>query len=205
MRASRILSRIALTIFGVALLLLVALLLVPEPIPGQLPPLPFDTNGYSATVYRSPFPTYLPPHAALKDRLVFAIFRLSQSFDPYRPNPTNITFAGISNSPCSIQMLLNGCSQASGIRYLMPPDVAAGLVQFSCSNGANGVQWIAATETALQSGSPNWWDFKTKSRKQERLVLIRYPQQQAVLVLPESAAVEFRRTNNTGVIDPGSL
>jgi hypothetical protein len=182
------------------LLLLAGLLLVPETT-SKPPPLPFDTNGYFATHAIEFFPSHLPLHASLKDRLWFGYFKLWQMIHPYEPDPTNTTFAAIPFGPQPIEVSLNGCTQADGPRYFMPTDIAVGFIRFGGSNALNGRQWIAACETALQTGMPEILDPHTRSMRPEKLVLIRYPKQKTVLVLTATEAAEFRRTNSTGFID----
>ncbi len=201
MRAPQILRWLAAAVGALALALLIAHFLIPNVKSKPPPPLPFDTNGLVATTTYEIFPSHLPPHPSLKVWLLFAYLKLSR-YDPSRPNPTNTTFPAGPIGRCSIQGLLNQCNQASGVRYLMPIGVAVGIVQFGCSNALDGSQWITAFETALQSNQPDVWDAQTKRTHRENLVLIRYPEQRTVLVLPASAALEFRRTNQTGFIDP---
>jgi hypothetical protein len=202
MRASRILFRFTVVAGALMLVLLVVLFLIPDAETKPSPPLPFGTNGLVATTTYEIFPSHLPPHPSLKDRLVFAYVKLWLRYDPSRPNPTNWSFAASPVALCSIQGLLNQCNQASGVRYLMPIGVAVGGVQFGNSNALSGARWIASFEAALQSNTPDLWDAQTKRTHGENLVLIRYPEQRTVLVLPASEAIEFRRTNQTGVMDP---
>lgn len=111
------------------------------------------------------------------------------------------TFAANPFMACSIRGFLNQSMQVSGTRYLMPPDVAVGSVQFGTTNALNGRLWIAAFEAALETNKPSILDPQTRGMRQQNLVLIRYPKQKTVLVLTASGAAEFRRTNSTGVID----
>jgi hypothetical protein len=201
MRASKIFFRLLIAVVALMFLLLVALLLIPDT-GRRMPSLPFDTNGYIVTTTFDVMSLHPPPHASLGLRLRFAYWRLSEKLHPYEPNPTNTTYAASPVVPCSIQGLLNECMQTSGTRYMMPLDVAAGSVHFGNAIALDGRQWIDSFESALQTNTPEWWDFKAKRRYYENLVLIRYPEQKTVLVLPASAAREFRRTNSTGIIDP---
>ena len=84
---------------------------------------------------------------------------------------------------------------------MMPPFVAAGSVRFGNTNTLNGPQWAAAFEKALQTGTPEWWDAEQKKMRDENLVLIRFPEQRTVLVLPPEKATEFQRTNKFGKVD----
>jgi hypothetical protein len=198
-RPSRILVRLAVAVVALLLLLLVVLLLVPDSAPQ--PPLPFDTNAYFVTHAIEYFPSHLPLTASLKVRLWFGYFKLWETIHPYEPDPTNTTFAAVPFGPQPIAVSLNGCTQASGTRYFMPTNIAVGFIRFGGSNALNGRQWIAACETALQTGMPEILDPHTRSMRPEKLVLIRYPKQKTVLILTATEAAEFRHTNSTGVID----
>jgi RNA polymerase sigma factor (sigma-70 family) len=94
---------------------------------------------------------------------------------------------------CSISGLLNQCMELSGWQYLIDKSVAPGSVEFGGSaQPLNGEQWLAAFENALQTKTPEWWDAKTKKFRRENLVLIRYPNQKIVLVLPPEKAAEYQ-------------
>ena len=204
MRAPKIFFRLALVVVALAFLLLVTMMLIPDAKPKPPPPLPFDASGYTATSTYEVFPTHLPAHPTLRDRFSFAYMRLWRAFGSSEHDPATWTFAASPAGACGIQVLLNQCAQASGVRYLMPTEIAPGIIQFGNSNALKGGPWIASVETALQTKTPGWWDSRTKKWDQENLVLIRYPEQKTVLVLPASEAERFRRTNSTGVIDqPG--
>jgi hypothetical protein len=105
------------------------------------------------------------------------------------------TFPASTKTGCSIQGLLNQCAEVNGTRYLMPIGVAAGIVQFGNTNALDGPHWVAAFENALQSDRVQCWDSKTRITAPEHLVLLRFPAQKVVVVLPASAALEFQRTN----------
>jgi hypothetical protein len=91
--------------------------------------------------------------------------------------------------------------QVSGTRYLMPIGVAAGIVQFGNTNVLDGPHWVAAFEKALQSDGVQCWDPQTKRTGPEHLVLLRFPAQNVVVVLPAKAADEFQRTNGIHLTD----
>ena len=160
-------------------------------------PLPFDAKGFVGTT--PPTIASPPPNASLKDRinhfLIFKVMTKAQRADKYLFFPTPVT------NRCSIQGTLNECMGVWGDRYLMPPFVAAGTVRFGNTNMLNGPQWVAAFEKALQTGTPEWWDAEQKKMRDENLVLIRFPEQKTVLVLPQDKAVEFQRTNKFGKVD----
>jgi hypothetical protein len=198
-RPSRILFRLAVAVFVLLLLLVVAFLLVPDRAL-QPPPLPFNTNGYFVTRSYNFFPPP-PPNAPPMRRFWYACFKFSQKLHPYQMNPTNTTFAAMPVGLCSISGFLNQCTQASDMHYFMPSNIAAGVVYFGSPIALNGRQWIDAFENVLQTDGPSLYDPLSKTRLQQNLVLIRYPKQKAVLVLTSSDAWAFRQTNNTGAID----
>ncbi|HEX9046195.1 MAG TPA: sigma-70 family RNA polymerase sigma factor [Verrucomicrobiae bacterium] len=107
-------------------------------------------------------------------------------------HPLNYSFPISPVQLCSINGLLNQCMEVSGWRYLMDKDVAAGGVNFGCPKVMNGEEWVAAFENALRTGAPGWWDQKSKKFRQENLVLIRYPKEKTVLVLPKDKAEKYR-------------
>jgi hypothetical protein len=91
--------------------------------------------------------------------------------------------------------------EVDGTRYLMPIGVAAGIVQFGNTNVLDGPHWVAAFEKALQSDGVQCWDPQTKRTGPEHLVLLRFPAQKVVVVLPAKAAAEFQRTNGIHLTD----
>ena len=92
---------------------------------------------------------------------------------------------------CSIHGLLNQCMEMSDVRYLIDKNVAAGSVNFGHTNTLNGTQWIAAFESALQTGQPEWYVSESNQFRKENLVLIRYDSK-TVLVLPTDRASQYR-------------
>ncbi len=106
--------------------------------------------------------------------------------------PLDWTFPVSSVQGRSISELLDDCMAVSGWRYLIDKDVTAGTVQFGSSNVMYGEEWVAAIESALQNGRPKWLDQKTGLWRQENLVLIRYPAQKTVLVLPQDKATAYQ-------------
>ncbi len=107
-------------------------------------------------------------------------------------HPLNYTFPIEPVQRCSISGLLNQCMEVSGWHYLIDKEVAAGGVQFSCPKVYNGTEWVAAFENALQNNKPEWWDARLKRQRQENLVLIRYPEQKTILVLPKDKAGKYQ-------------
>ena len=106
-------------------------------------------------------------------------------------HPLNSSFPISPVQRCSIGGLLNQCMELSGRRYLIDKEVAAGSVKFGNSKVLNGEEWLTAFESALQTNTPEWWDAKRKSQRRENLVLIRYPEQKIVLVLPKDKAAKY--------------
>jgi hypothetical protein len=108
-------------------------------------------------------------------------------------NPLNYTFPASGPTPCSIHGLLNQCMEVSGWHYLIDKDVAAGSVNFGRTNVMNGQEWVAAFENALQFGEPEWWNFSgDKKLRKENLILLRYPREKNVLVLPQDKAAQYK-------------
>ena len=158
-------------------------------------PLPFDTGGFVAT---TPPTIIIPPSSpSLKDLIERALFRLMTK----APTASSFSFPASPTNLCGVQGLLNQCMEVSGVRYLMPRFVAAGTVRFGNTNTLNGPQWVAAFENALQTGTPKWLDTEQRRWRNENLVLIRFPEQKTVLVLPREKATEFQRTNQFGKVD----
>jgi hypothetical protein len=107
-------------------------------------------------------------------------------------HPLNYTFPITPIQGCSIGGFLDQCMQVSGNRYLVDRQVPAGSVQFGCPQVFNGEEWVSAFENALQTGTPEWWDAKLKRQRQENLVLIRYPEQRTILVLPRDESAKYQ-------------
>jgi RNA polymerase sigma factor (sigma-70 family) len=110
----------------------------------------------------------------------------------YFGHPLNSTFPIQPIQLCSISGLLDQCMELSGWRYLIDKEVAAGGVKFGNAKVLNGEEWLAAFENALQTNKPEWWDAKLKRQRQENLVLIRYPEQKIILVLPKDKAAKYQ-------------
>ena len=107
-------------------------------------------------------------------------------------HPLNYTFPISPTQRCSVSGLLNQCMEVSGWHYLIDKDVSAGGVNFGCSKVLNGEEWVTAFENALQTNKPEWWDAKLKRQRQENLILIRYPNQKIILVLPKDKAAKYQ-------------
>jgi hypothetical protein len=112
------------------------------------------------------------------------------------------SFPASANTACSIDGLLNQCMEVSGTQYLMPVGVSAGLVQFGNTNVLDSPHWVAAFENSLQSDGVQCWDPQTKRTGPEHLVLLRFPEQKVVVVLPAKAVAEFERTNGIHLASP---
>jgi RNA polymerase sigma factor (sigma-70 family) len=107
-------------------------------------------------------------------------------------HPLNSSFPISPVQRCSISGLLDQCMELSGWRYLIDKEVAAGSVKFGNAKVLNGEEWLTAFENALQTNTPEWWDAKLKRQRQENLVLIRYPKQKIILVLPKDKAGKYQ-------------
>jgi len=134
----------------------------------------YDPNDFQATTY----PTGSP--------------EMMQFMTNSYGHPLNYTFPIEKVQRCSINGLLNQCMEVSGWRYLMDKEVAAGDVQFGCPKVYNGEEWVAAFENALQTNTPEWWVAKKKGFRRENLVLIRFPKEKTVLVLPQEKAAKYQ-------------
>jgi RNA polymerase sigma factor (sigma-70 family) len=109
-------------------------------------------------------------------------------------HPLEWTFPISPAQACSISGLLDQCMEVSGWHYLIDKNVAAGMVKFGCPKVMNGEEWVAAFENALQTNMPEWWssDGKRNRMHRENLVLIRFPKQKTVLVLPKDKAAKYQ-------------
>ena len=107
-------------------------------------------------------------------------------------NLDNTTFPAGPVQLCSISGLLDQCMDLTGWQYLIDKGVSAGTVEFGHPKPLNGEEWVAAFEHALENDKPEWWDQKTKKLHRENLVLIRYPDQKIVLVLPPEKAAQYQ-------------
>jgi hypothetical protein len=56
----------------------------------------------------------------------------------------------------------------------------------------NGEEWVDAFESALQTNKPEWWAAKKNGFRRENLVLIRFPKEKTVLVLPKEKAAKYQ-------------
>jgi hypothetical protein len=183
-------------ILGIALLaalLVGALVFTPMARRPTVPPLPFDTNAFITTTLPTPNLFTAPPGASLFQRFAFLLLKPGIVFG--RQSSGTWSFPTSPGTGCSIEGLLDQCMQVSGTRYLMPVGVAAGIVQFGHTNVLDGPHWVAAFENALQSNAVQCWDPQTQITAPDHLLLLRFPAQKVVVVLPAKAAVKFQRTN----------
>lgn len=179
-------------LLGFALLIAISIFMAaPKPVP----PLPFDTNGFVASSPPSPNPFALPPNPSIGQRLRYLDFKLMSAF---RRNSTTWYFPASATTFCSVQGMLDQCMAVTGTRYLMSTGVAAGVVQFGHTNTLDGPRWVAAFENALQTNSVQY-NPQFSGMNWEHLVLLRFPAQKVVVVLPTDAAEEFQRTNGIHV------
>ena len=160
--------------------------------PRVIPPLPFDPKVFISTT--PPTPIIMPPqNASMLRRIGFFLFNITVKLQGR--TASSWSFPGGPKTGCSIQGLLNQCAEVTDARYLMPLGVAAGVVQFGNTNTLTGPQWVAAFEKELQTGDVQYWDAQTKRMRREHLVLLRFPEEKTTVVLPESGAADFQRTN----------
>ena len=106
--------------------------------------------------------------------------------------PTTTTFPASPVRLCSINGLLNQCTEVGGCRYFVDKDISNGMVQFGNEKPLDGAEWVAAFENALQTGQPEWFDSITKAPRRENLVLIRFAKKKIVLVVPQDKAAQYR-------------
>jgi hypothetical protein len=106
-------------------------------------------------------------------------------------HPLDYSFPASPVQSCSVSGLLNECMEVSGWHYLIDKEVSAGSVEFGCPSVCNGQEWMAAFENALQTNHPSWWDAKRRGFRKENLVLIRFPKDNVVLVLPADKAAKY--------------
>ena len=181
-------------IFAVVLLCLLAVVFFLVAPPPKLPPLPFDASNYVATIRIK----YFTPktNGSVKDRLVSSLRSWNEDLEFRNPDPHKWSFgpSGIGNS--SIMGYLNQSMSISGNTYYLSQSVSPGTFLFGQTNTLDGAQWVAAVEAALQSPATQALNLKTRSMEAGGLVLFRFPEQRAVLVLTQSEAAEFRRTNS---------
>ena len=137
----------------------------------------FNPNVFWATSY--------PTISGSPEVIRFMTNRFGHQLDSTFSSSTNVQL-------CSVSGLLNQCMEISGWQYLIDKNVAAGTVKFGPLKEMTGKEWVAAFENALQTGTPEWWDGKTKRLRKENLVLIRFPEQNTVLVLPKDKAVKYQ-------------
>jgi hypothetical protein len=107
-------------------------------------------------------------------------------------HPLNYSFPITPVQRCSVSGLLNQCMEVSGWRYLIDNGVSAGSVEFGCPRAYNGQEWVAAFENALQTNRPEWWAANKKGFRKENPVLIRFPKEKVVLVLPADKAAKYQ-------------
>jgi hypothetical protein len=163
------------------------------PAPKPIPALPFDDKVFVATTPISLAPPAPPATAPFYSRAQYFVF--DRLRDLWGPKSSSWTFSASPKRACGVQGLLNQCASVSGTRYLMPPGVAVGIVQFGNTNTLDGPQWVAAFEKDLQKGDAQYLDLPTKQMRPTHFALLRFPAQKTVVVLPESGAADFLRTN----------
>jgi len=108
---------------------------------------------------------------------------------------TNWSFPAIPQSNWTLQGILNNCTYVSGTRYLIPPELASGLVIFGHTNAMNGPEYIAAVEDVLKQNGVGRWDRSSKILRMHRLSFLPFPEQKVIVVLLEAEVVNFLRAN----------
>jgi len=182
-------------IAAVTLTIFLAILLAIPPRKKTLP-LPFDTNNYVASSIYDPFA--LPANPSLRQRVTVAIYKWANRRQLEHPDPDLTTFGALTAPGTPVEIGCNSCSQASGIRYFMPIGVAVAMVPFTVSTPMKGGAYIAGFEKAMTNAPIDCLNTATGKHEPQQLVLIRFPAQRAVLVLPQGEAAEFQRTNAAG-------
>jgi hypothetical protein len=146
-------------------------------------PIPFDEKEFYATTLPR-----ISKNAPFKTR----VFHVLEQFLPRRARKWTFMPTTSNTAACSVSGLLNQCMEVSGTRYLIHKELAASLVYFRHTNALSGPQWVAAFENALQTGTPEWYDWKLKKTRNESLVLIRFTNLNTVLVIPKDKAAQFQ-------------
>jgi hypothetical protein len=129
------------------------------------------------------------PNAGLLERGFVGWLRFRQKL--LGRHPGSYSFPVSPTMGCSIHGLLMQCTDVSGVRFVIPKDVAAGSVPFGTTNVLSGPQWVQAFTEALQHGQPRWWDPQARRSVSENLVLVTNDVR-TVLVLPRSWVQEFQ-------------
>lgn len=160
-------------------------------------PLPFDTNQFVIT---TKFLDQIKPpaNAKLSERFRYWIFQREVN---WTGTNSNWSFPVSPAKACSVQALLNQCTEISWTRYLMPNQIAAGVVTFGNTNILDGPHFLAATEDALQHGDAGWWDTAKQTWRKEPLQFVRFPEQKVIVVLPKSEVADFLRTNGIKALE----
>jgi len=125
-----------------------------------------------------------------KDRVFLTCLDLMRRYQ--RPNPAGFSFPAQPTTRCLVHGLLNQCMEITGVRYVLPREVAAGTFEFGHTNTLNGAQWASAVTDALQGGRVEWWDSQAGRFSREPLVFLTNGPR-TVLILPRALVPEFRR------------
>ena len=131
---------------------------------------PFDDNKFYATT--------LPTHGKLPGNMI---------------SKGRTTITSHVGGKWSLQGLLNSCMETTGFRYLIDTNLVAATIDFAgYTKTAGGKDFASSVEDALQTGTVEWWDMKTRKFRKESLVLIKYPDKQTVLVMPIENAAKYK-------------
>lgn len=155
-------------------------------------PLPFNPDAFVST---SRIVT-LPAKPNLAQRVEHLLLVTEDHLFDHRPRA--VSMGAQPASKWGVQPLLNLCTGYSSTQYLIPKDLAAGTVSFGTTNPMDGPQFIAAIENTVCHSNVAWLD-SSKGQRTEPLALLRFPEQNAIVVLPKSDVADFLRTNK---LDP---
>jgi hypothetical protein len=86
----------------------------------------------------------------LRKKITGLFLKLKYRIAPPKPNPAGYSFPPSADRRCSVQGLLNQCSQVTGTRYLIAREARGDSIYFGHAKTLNGTQWVAAFERALQ-------------------------------------------------------
>ena len=144
-------------------------------------------SRFSATSYPK---MELSGNLALSQKLLWKWVQLKRRYG--KRNPSAYTFPAQPLVPCSIDGLLNQCTEVSGTQYLIAVEIT-GAVEFGHTNALNGAQWVAAFEHALETSGPIvCYDWGKKRNFQDTLLLIR-EKPRLVKVVPRSKLAEYKK------------
>ena len=175
---------IAVSLFVAAFLVLVAAIVFPLFRPVEASPFARDPRFVVTALPQ----ISMRPGAGLVERGFIQWLQIQQRL--LGRHPGTYSFGANPTMSCSIHGLLIQCTEVSGVRYVIPKDVAAGSVQFGHTNVLTGPQWVRAFTETLQHGQPQWWDSQNQRMVNENLLLVTNDAR-TVMVLPRAMVQEF--------------